>query len=190
MEPVANTPTKPVDYAVLSGVYGGLLGALALAARKGRGADEALTGTDVAVTGAATFALAKLLTNEKVESWLRAPFVEETPSGEQKPKGRRMRYAIGELLTCSRCAGAWSALGVVGLRVLSPGHGARGHERAGRLRGQRLPAERLSPAVQRGQPVEAPGRAGRAGSAARAPERGYSTTSSSSSIVPASRDSR
>jgi hypothetical protein len=123
MEPVSNTPTKPVDYAVLSGVYGSLLGALALAARKGRCAQEPFTGTDVAVTGAATFALAKLLSHEKVESWLRAPFVEETPSGEQKPKGRRMRYAIGELLTCSRCAGAWSALGVVGLRLLSPDTG-------------------------------------------------------------------
>src|SRR3954469_2227725 len=123
MEPVSNTPTKPVDYAVLSGVYGSLLGALALAARRGRGAEEPISGTDVAVTGAATFALAKLLSHEKVESWLRAPFVEETPSGEQRPKGRRMRYAIGELLTCSRCAGAWSALGVVGLRVLSPDAG-------------------------------------------------------------------
>src|SRR6185503_18110890 len=86
-------------------------------------AQEPITGTDVAVTGAATFALAKLLSHEKVESWLRAPFVEETPSGEQKPKGRRMRYAIGELLTCSRCAGAWSALGVVGLRLLTPDTG-------------------------------------------------------------------
>jgi hypothetical protein len=123
VEPVSNTPTKPVDYAVLSGVYGSLLGALALAARKGRCSQEPITGTEVAVTGAATFALAKLLAHEKVESWLRAPFVEETPSGEQKPKGRRMRYAIGELLTCSRCAGAWSALGVVGLRLLSPDTG-------------------------------------------------------------------
>jgi Protein of unknown function (DUF1360) len=123
MEPVSNTPTKPVDYAVLSGVYGSLLGALALAARKRRDSQEPITGTEIAVTGAATFALAKLLSHEKVESWLRAPFVEETPTGEQKPKGRRMRYAIGELLTCSRCAGAWSALGVVGLRVLSPDTG-------------------------------------------------------------------
>jgi hypothetical protein len=123
MEPVSKTPTKPVDYAALSAVYGSLLGGLALAARKGRRSSEPLTGTDVAVTGAATFALAKLLAHEKVESWLRAPFVEEMPSGEKKPKGRRMRYAIGELLTCSRCAGAWSALGVVGLRVLSPDAG-------------------------------------------------------------------
>jgi hypothetical protein len=120
MEPVSQTPTEPVDYAVLSGVYGGLLAALALAARSGRLSSERVEASDAALTGAATFALAKLLSHDKVESWLRAPFVEELPSGEQRPKGRRLRYAVGELLTCSRCAGAWSALGVVGLRLLSP----------------------------------------------------------------------
>jgi hypothetical protein len=31
-----------------------------------------------------------------------------------------MRYAIGELLTCTRCVGTWSALGLVGLRTASP----------------------------------------------------------------------
>jgi hypothetical protein len=122
VDPVSETPTKPVDYAVLSGVYGTLLGGLALAARSGRCGREPISGTDVAVTGAATFALAKLLAHEKVESWLRTPFVEES-GGEQRPKGRRLRYAVGELLTCTRCAGAWSALGVVGLRLLSPDAG-------------------------------------------------------------------
>ena len=31
-----------------------------------------------------------------------------------------MRYAIGELLTCTRCVGAWSSLGLVGLRLTRP----------------------------------------------------------------------
>ena len=34
-----------------------------------------------------------------------------------------MRHAIGELLTCTRCVGAWSALGLVGLRLTSPATG-------------------------------------------------------------------
>jgi hypothetical protein len=122
MASAADTPTRPVDYAVLTGVYGSLLGSLALAARSGRCSREPIDGTDVAITGAATFALAKLLAHEKVEGWLRAPFVEEE-DGEQRPKGRGLRYAVGELLTCTRCAGAWSALGVVGLRLLSPDAG-------------------------------------------------------------------
>ena len=31
-----------------------------------------------------------------------------------------MRYAVGELLTCTRCIGTWSALGLVTLRTASP----------------------------------------------------------------------
>jgi hypothetical protein len=31
-----------------------------------------------------------------------------------------MRFAIGELLTCTRCVGAWSSLALVGLRVTRP----------------------------------------------------------------------
>jgi hypothetical protein len=30
---------------------------------------------------------------------------------------------MGELLTCTRCVGAWSALGLVGLRLTSPATG-------------------------------------------------------------------
>ena len=38
----------------------------------------------------------------------------------RRPKGRRLRYAVGELLTCTRCLGAWSALGLTALRVSRP----------------------------------------------------------------------
>jgi hypothetical protein len=31
-----------------------------------------------------------------------------------------MRYAMGELLSCTRCVGAWSSLGLVGLRMTRP----------------------------------------------------------------------
>ena len=58
--------------------------------------------------------------HEKVESWVRRPFVDEE---RRKPKGRRLRYAVGELLTCTRCMGAWSALGLVALRLHSPAAG-------------------------------------------------------------------
>ena len=51
---------------------------------------------------------------------MRRPFVDEE---RRKPKGRRLRYAVGELLTCTRCMGAWSALGLVALRLHSPAAG-------------------------------------------------------------------
>jgi hypothetical protein len=71
------------------------------------------------VLGLATFTLSKLVAKEKVETWVREPFVEETPHG-RRPKGTRLRYAVGELLSCTRCVGAWTSLGLVALRVTRP----------------------------------------------------------------------
>jgi hypothetical protein len=45
--------------------------------------------------------------------------VEDAGHGGE-PRGRRLQRALGELVICSRCVGAWSALGVVGLRAASP----------------------------------------------------------------------
>jgi hypothetical protein len=118
MEPVANTPTSLSDYATLSAGYGALLGALLVAARE-RG-EEPVKTTEMLEIGVATFTLAKLLSKEKVESWVREPFVEEDADGDRRPKGTGLRYAVGELLTCTRCLGAWSSLGLVALRVTRP----------------------------------------------------------------------
>jgi Protein of unknown function (DUF1360) len=119
MRPVEETPTKPVDYAALSAGYGAILGAIVLGAReRPEGAwDEFLE--EIPALSLATFALAKLIAKEKIETWMREPFVEETPDG-RRPKGSRLRYAVGELLTCTRCVGAWSSLGLVALRVTRP----------------------------------------------------------------------
>jgi hypothetical protein len=115
VRPISQTPTEPADYAALSTVYGALLGATALSART----REPVPGGEVPVLAAATFALSKLIVKEKAESWLRQPFVDEE-GAKARPKGRRLRYAVGELLTCTRCMGAWSALGLVALRLHAP----------------------------------------------------------------------
>ena len=115
MKPVSQTPTEAADYAALSAAYGALLGALAHASR-GR---DPIPRAELVPLSAATFALSKLVVHEKVETWLRQPFVEERPDGK-RPRGRRLRYAVGELLNCTRCMGAWSALGLVALRTYSP----------------------------------------------------------------------
>lgn len=67
----------------------------------------------------AAFALSKLVAKEKVDAWVRVPFVEEHPEGA-RPKGTGVRYAVGEMLTCTRCVGVWSALGLTALRVTRP----------------------------------------------------------------------
>jgi Protein of unknown function (DUF1360) len=69
----------------------------------------------------ATFTLADVLAKEKISTWLREPFVVESADHRPGvPEGGGMRYAVGELLTCTRCVGTWSALGLVGLRTVSP----------------------------------------------------------------------
>ena len=98
-------PTSPSDYAAISAGWGALLGAVLIAAR-----EHGLL---------ATFALAKLIAKEKVDAWVREPFVDED-DGDGEPKGEGLRYAIGELLTCTRCVGVWSALGLTALRVTRP----------------------------------------------------------------------
>jgi hypothetical protein len=116
VDSVERTPTEPADYAALSAVYGALLAGTAVSAR-GR---AAIPAAELPTLAAASFALSKLVVHEKVESWVRRPFVDER---HRKPKGRRLRYAVGELLTCTRCMGAWSALGLVALRIHSPAAG-------------------------------------------------------------------
>ena len=113
MDPVDRTPTEPADYAALSALYGALLTGTAVSAR----ARQAIGNEELPALAAASFALSKLVVHEKVESWMRRPFVDE---GRREPKGRRLRYAVGELLTCTRCTGAWSALGLVALRIHAP----------------------------------------------------------------------
>src|SRR4051794_17851506 len=94
--PVAKTPTKPIDYAALSAGYGALVGALVVAARDT--GEHPVRPIELPMLGLATFSVAKLVAKEKVESWMREPFLEERADGERRPKGKRMRYAIGELL--------------------------------------------------------------------------------------------
>jgi hypothetical protein len=118
VDPVSKTPTRPLAYAVLSAGYGALLSAVAVAHRQRP--HEQIPTSEMPVLGLATFALAKLLAKEKVETWVREPFVEELPDGHRRPRGSGLRYAVGELLSCTRCVGSWSAMGLVGLRLLRP----------------------------------------------------------------------
>src|SRR6478609_10302149 len=116
VDPVEHTPTEPTDYAAITAIYGALLAGTAVTARR----KDPIPPHELAALGAASFALSKLVVKEKAESWMRRPFVDEQ---RRKPKGRRLRYAVGELLLCTRCMGAWSALGLVALRLHSPAAG-------------------------------------------------------------------
>jgi hypothetical protein len=92
--------------------------------------------------GIATSAYTRVVTEQKVEEWLRRPFVEEPAGGARRPRGTGLRYAVGELLLCTRCTGAWVGLGLVGLRVTVP--------RAGRLAAATGTIEAINDVAQAG----------------------------------------
>ncbi|WP_210491872.1 DUF1360 domain-containing protein [Patulibacter sp. SYSU D01012] len=117
MKTIDETPTRPANYALISGVYAAALSGVAAAARR-RGSVP--RGADLLPLGLATFTFTRVLTEQKVEAWLRRPFVHEPEQGRRRPRGRGMRYAIGELLSCTRCTGSWVGLGLVGLHAASP----------------------------------------------------------------------
>ena len=113
--------TEPVDYALINLTYASLFAGVIYLTRE-RAREEPIELKELVPMSAATFAVAKVIAKEKVGSWVREPFVEHV-EGTPKPQGRRLRRAVGELVSCTRCIGAWSALGVVGLRLAYPEQG-------------------------------------------------------------------
>jgi hypothetical protein len=112
---------EPEDYAALNAVYAALLAGVVIGL--GERADrDPVRPIELVPLGAATFAVSKVVAREKIGSWMREPFVEDAVHGG-RPRGNRIQRALGELVTCSRCVGAWSALGVVGLRLAAPRSG-------------------------------------------------------------------
>jgi hypothetical protein len=113
--------TEPADYAKLNAVYAVLMTGVVLATRE-RSREDPIAGRELVPIAAATFALSKVIAREKIGSWMREPFVEQ--DGEaRRPRGSHLQRAVGELVTCTRCVGTWSALGLVGLRLASPESG-------------------------------------------------------------------
>jgi hypothetical protein len=109
------------SYALLSGVFTAAL-AGAIAAKRDD-LPERISAADLALLGVGTHKLSRLIAKDKVTSVVRAPFARyEGDAGpsevSEAPRGRGMRYAIGELITCPYCIGQWVAAGgVVGLAV-------------------------------------------------------------------------
>jgi hypothetical protein len=115
------TPTDAADYFALNAVYAALVATVLLSTRE-RYARDPISQRELIPMSAATFALSKVIAREKIGAWMREPFVEHD-GPEKRPRGRGLRRAVGELVTCTRCVGAWSALGVVGLRLAAPDSG-------------------------------------------------------------------
>src|SRR6266511_548093 len=103
------TRAQNSPYQAYARIMGSFVGGLATAGAIGRD-PQCHTALDFAVLGAATFKVAHTLSHDEVTSFIRQPFVRgEAHSGEgEEPVERGMEQAIGELVTCSRCAGTWA----------------------------------------------------------------------------------
>lgn len=113
-------PSRPVDYAVINVSYIGALAGIGGVLHR-QGAEVNLAPREVVLLVLATFSLADVFAHERIATWIRSPFVVETADHRPgRARGRGLRYTVGELMSCSRCVGSWSALGLVGLRVISP----------------------------------------------------------------------
>jgi hypothetical protein len=124
---VSESTTTP-PYAAYAGIMatfaGGLAAAGGLARLLGRDPREN-SALDLVVLAAATFKAARTITRDEVTSFIREPFVEGTAKegGEDPIETGDLRQAIGELVTCSRCIGAWAAAGLSATQIIAPKFG-------------------------------------------------------------------
>lgn len=118
---LSQKPVETHDYAAVNVVWVAMVSALlAATAREGKPGPPT---AELPMFGLATFTITKALAKEKVGLWAREPLVENGADGDRRPRGRGLRYVLGELVTCPRCLGTWGSLGLVGLRVARPREG-------------------------------------------------------------------
>jgi hypothetical protein len=113
-------------YAALSGAFATLVAAFGAWVRhSGRELPERVAPGDLVLVTIATHKLSRLITKERVTSTLRAPFTSYQGEGgpgevEERARGRGLRRAIGELLTCPYCISLWIAAGFAAGLTVAP----------------------------------------------------------------------
>lgn len=116
--------TEQPPYRAYATIAGAFFGGLATVAALSRSAPSS-NPLEFAALAAATFKVSRTLSRERVGSFVRQPFVEgDADTGEdERPTGTGLQRAIGELVTCPRCLGTWSAAALVSAEMLSPRFG-------------------------------------------------------------------
>lgn len=113
------------SYALIMSTFVGGLAAAGAIAHALRRDPQCHTALDFLVLSAAAFKASRTLSHDEVTSFMREPFVRgRAHTGEdEEPVEGGMEQAIGELVTCSRCAGTWVAAGLAATQILSPRFG-------------------------------------------------------------------
>ena len=113
-------------YAALASVFAASAGTFAvLARRRGVRLPEEMPPWDVALLGAGAYKASRVLTRDKITSFVRAPFTRRAGEGEasevmDEPRGSGFRRAVGDLVSCPFCTAAWTAGALVGSYAVSP----------------------------------------------------------------------
>jgi hypothetical protein len=114
------------SFVAITAAYGATVGALALAVRhSGQGLPERFALSDLALIAVATHKLSRRLAKDPVTSPLRAPFTQLDGTSaaaelSEEVRGKGVRKALGELLTCPFCISQWTATGFAFGLVLAP----------------------------------------------------------------------
>ena len=111
-------PAQP-PYGSYAAIAAFFLGGIATVAAVSRRAPAAST-LDLIALSTATFKASRTLSRERVASFVREPFVE---GEDERPAGEGLQRALGELVTCPRCVGAWTAAGLASSQMLAPRFG-------------------------------------------------------------------
>jgi hypothetical protein len=118
---------KPmVSYAILLATWGLSFAGFLVTWSRRRRLPESLSLTDLLLVGTATHKLSRTITRDRVTAPVRAPFTTAAegtvPDGttREKARGRGLRRAIGDLLTCPYCTGPWVAGALVCGLVAAP----------------------------------------------------------------------
>jgi Protein of unknown function (DUF1360) len=112
------------SYAAIMGAFAGLLATAGALGRLRDRDPQCQTALDFAVLSAASFKAAHTLSHDEVTSFLRQPFVRgQAHSGGEEPVEGGMEQAIGELVTCSRCIGTWTAAALASTQIIAPRFG-------------------------------------------------------------------
>jgi Protein of unknown function (DUF1360) len=113
-------------YAALMAIFAAVAGGFsAWISRSRREVPERPSLSDLALVTVATHKASRLLAKDRVASTVRAPFTEfegDAGPGEisESARGRGLRRAVGELVTCPYCLGVWVAAAFAAGLVVAP----------------------------------------------------------------------
>jgi Protein of unknown function (DUF1360) len=113
------TRTERPPFEAYAGIAGAFLAGLGVVSTLSRRSPPG-TVLELAALSAATFKASRTLSRERVASFMREPFVE---GDDEHPAGEGLQRALGELVTCTRCVGTWSAAALASTQMLTPRFG-------------------------------------------------------------------